>query len=71
MCMTITGVLVGVSGVAFLLFGLGSLGAMVAHVVSGAALTIVGIAFLVHGAGMCSMCKSGCEEHMSKGKEKM
>lgn len=62
MCTTITGVLVGVAGVSFLLFGLNSVSAMIAHVVSGAALTIVGISFLVHGAGMCSKCKEHCKE---------
>lgn len=57
MCMSVTGVLVLVSGISMLLGGLNTLSPMLSWMVSGATLTLAGLSLLVHGMKMCPMCK--------------
>ncbi len=51
------GVLVLVAGAALLMFALGSLEGMTAHMVAGGAFVLLGIGKIVHKMGMCPMCK--------------
>ena len=56
-CMSVTGVLTLVGGLAFLLGGMGTLELKMATMLGGAMVTLVGLGFLVHGMKMCPMCK--------------
>ena len=56
-CGIVMGVLVLVAGAALLMFALGSLEGMTAHMVAGGAFVLLGIGKIVHKMGMCPMCK--------------
>lgn len=58
-CKMVSGLLVAVAGLMFLLHGLGMMAdAMMVHTVAGACILLNGLAILVHKMGMCPMCAS-------------
>jgi len=65
-CTKITGAMVFVAGLAFLMFGIGSLDGKTTHQLAGVLLSIVGLGFIFHGAGMCPVCNA--EMKSMKGK---
>jgi predicted cobalt transporter CbtA len=56
-CGVITGLLVLVAGVLFLLSGIGQLAGATASLASGVLLALVGLSVIVHSMRMCPMCK--------------
>lgn len=71
MCKKVTGLLMLLAGLMFLLGGLGSLGSATANMAGGVLLLLYGLGSLVHSMGMCGMCNENCNCGMdSKGTSK-
>ncbi len=56
-CCTLKGLLLLVAGAVLLLSGLGMLDGVLATLVAGASIALVGLAGLVHSVGACPLCK--------------
>ena len=54
--MTVSGLLVGLAGVFFLMFGLGMTGAALTHQVAGVSLLVWGVMEVVHAFQKCPFC---------------